>query len=311
MKNIPPQWNTILDMAKWQSLQNTLANATKLAIITVDYKGDPVSQHSNCHPFCAAVRNNPELLKKCKKCDSRGGIEAVQINKPYIYLCHYGIIDIAIPLIVNNHYFGAVMAGQVRLMESETSYPLEQIVTATNIQNDKNLFDLYHSFPVLTAQELEAGSLMLFELCNYIIGEALKHHTEIESQVLIPESTKDSSSELLVASYSPKITVLRPFFEFLSQNANTYITSQEAAKLCNLSISYFSRLFSKETGSNYAFYMSHLKINQAKHLLETTELPIVQISDLLGFGDPSYFIRIFKKHERLTPALYRNFYKKR
>ncbi|WP_252233382.1 PocR ligand-binding domain-containing protein, partial [Clostridium sp. DSM 1985] len=79
--------NKVIDLEKWVNLQESLAVVTKVAIIIVDYKGNPITKHSGCHRFCKAVRANPELVKYCQKCDSRGGLEAVRLNEPYIYLC--------------------------------------------------------------------------------------------------------------------------------------------------------------------------------------------------------------------------------
>ncbi|MNE45002.1 HTH-type transcriptional regulator YesS [compost metagenome] len=80
------------------------------------------------------------------------------------------------------------------------------------------------------------------------------------------------------------------------------------AKLCHISTSYFSRIFIKETGENFSVFTPRLKIEWAKQLLETTDEPINQISDQLGFCDAGYFIKTFKKFENLTPAVYRSWY---
>ncbi|MDU4588241.1 PocR ligand-binding domain-containing protein, partial [Clostridium sp.] len=101
----------LIDLEKWEDLQETIASVTNVAIIIVDYKGNPVTKHSGCHRFCKEIRANPELVKYCQKCDSRGGLEAVRLNEPYIYLCHYNIIDIAIPIMIDGKYIGAIMAG--------------------------------------------------------------------------------------------------------------------------------------------------------------------------------------------------------
>ena len=68
----------ILDLEKWEKLQESLALSTRLAIILVDYKGRPVTKHSQVQPFCQLVRHSPELSKLCEKCDARGGLEAVR-----------------------------------------------------------------------------------------------------------------------------------------------------------------------------------------------------------------------------------------
>ena len=113
--NNPYMLDKILNIEKWQKLQDSLALITGLAIITVDYKGVPITRHSSRRDFCGHIRNNPSLFKLCQKCDSRGGLEAVRISSPYIYKCHCGIVDIAIPIIVDNQYIGAIMAGEVKI----------------------------------------------------------------------------------------------------------------------------------------------------------------------------------------------------
>ena len=123
----------ILDISKWQALQDSLAQVTGMAIITVDYKGIPITAHSMCTPFCEKVRSNTHLLKRCQRCDSRGGLEAVQINRPYIYKCHYNIIDIAIPITVSDKYVGALMAGQIRTGDEELPEELEQILQSLSL----------------------------------------------------------------------------------------------------------------------------------------------------------------------------------
>ena len=69
----------ILDLEKWEKLQESLALSTRLAIILVDYKGRPVTKHSQVQPFCQLVRHSPELSKLCEKCDARGGLALVSL----------------------------------------------------------------------------------------------------------------------------------------------------------------------------------------------------------------------------------------
>lgn len=83
------------------------------------------------------------------------------------------------------------------------------------------------------------------------------------------------------------------------------------AKVCHISQSYFSRLFSKEMGQSFSNYISKLKIKWAKDILEESDMSISQISDELGFNEPGYFIKIFKKYERVTPSLYRKYCKRK
>ncbi len=64
-----------LDLKKWKRLQDSLATVTKLAILTVDYKGIPVTSHSSCQTFCQNVRDDPELLPFCQNVIPAAGLK--------------------------------------------------------------------------------------------------------------------------------------------------------------------------------------------------------------------------------------------
>ncbi|WP_438348494.1 PocR ligand-binding domain-containing protein [Paenibacillus sp. FA6] len=329
----------IIDLEKWHKLQDSLALVTKMAIITVDYKGTPVTEHSYCQPFCQGVRKDSVLSPYCQTCDARGGLEAVRLNKPYIYMCHFNIIDIAIPIIIDNQYIGAIMAGQIKLRDTDT--PLEQIVTrpASPETDDKfkALEEDYLSLPTLSYEEVSTIADMLFHLCNYIVEEAIHKNstidmykkalsmdranpsldsistsdrnyrniqaiqTELSSTLLDNKIKKFTSNE--IRSTNP---LLQPAFDYIYHHKNDSISLSDMAKRCHISPSYFSRIFIKETGENFSVFIPRLKMEWAKQLLETTDQPIHQISDELGFCDAGYFIKTFKKFATLTPAVYRN-----
>ncbi len=69
---------------------------------------------------------------------------------------------------------------------------------------------------------------------------------------------------------------------------------------------YASKLFKKETGRSFKNYIIDKRIEVAKNLLTTTELPINTVADNVGYGNYSYFTRLFKKVTNMTPAEYRN-----
>jgi len=324
----------ILNLIKWQDLQDSLADATQLAIITIDYKGKPISAHSKCTPFCQKIRDNADLARMCQKCDSRAGLEAVRHNRPYIYLCHYNIIDIAIPITSDDKYIGAIMAGQVKPSFSGTIPDLEQVLyspaSLRALQESQELKLLYREIPTLDYEVILRTSDMLFKLCNYIIEEATAKNLIVTmynslismAQTALPNSPVPNSMPLVKSTLAktltpvhtssipfsgPKNTKLLPALEYMYNNTHLMVSLEKAAQLCHLSPGYFSRSFTKEFGTNYTAYTTRLKIEWAKELLTNTDLPVTQISDQLGFSDPGYFTKIFKKQEYLTPSLYRKY----
>jgi len=67
----------------------------------------------------------------------------------------------------------------------------------------------------------------------------------------------------------------------------------------------FMRRFAKATGFSPVDYVQNLRIEEAKQLLETTLAPIDDVSAEVGYEDPSYFRRLFKRKAGISPAKYR------
>lgn len=330
---------TILDLQKWQSVQDAIARATKMAIITVDYRGRPVTEHSCCHPFCQSVRADERLSSYCQKCDARGGLEAVRQNAPYIYYCHFGIIDIAVPIMVAEKYIGAIMVGQVRLHGREGNH-LEQIA---RLPEDLREFStekwqrLYAAIPLLSFAEVNVVAEMLYHLSSYIVEQALEKSliTELYQKNLRGNAPSLDFSDVISGYQAGSIEqarrvmnnsllnqylqgtaqdelcpnpILQPVLTHLHAHKGENLPLKRAAALCHLSSSYFSRLFAREMGQSYSVFVSRLKIEWGKRLLLETDRSISQISEELGFSEPSYFIKTFRRFESTTPALFRKYY---
>lgn len=69
--------------------------------------------------------------------------------------------------------------------------------------------------------------------------------------------------------------------------------------------SYLSVLFQQETGKSFSQYLTEVRLQKAKELLETTMLPTRKIAELAGYNDRNYFAAVFSKHEGQTPMQYR------
>jgi transcriptional regulator GlxA family with amidase domain len=68
------------------------------------------------------------------------------------------------------------------------------------------------------------------------------------------------------------------------------------------------RRFKAATGSSLIEYLQNLRVEEAKRLLEGTELPIEDISEQSGYADTSFFRRLFKRLTGLTPSKYRRMF---
>ncbi len=98
---------------------------------------------------------------------------------------------------------------------------------------------------------------------------------------------------------------IAPALSSINSDCTSKLGVDDYAKMCNLSTSYFTHLFTKITGFSPMEYKQLQRINIAKNLLSTTNLSIKEISTVIGFKDPLYFGRCFKQSTGQTPSGYR------
>ena len=93
--------------------------------------------------------------------------------------------------------------------------------------------------------------------------------------------------------------------QYIDQNNVYEITLQSLAEKFNYNTSYFSELFKARVGKTFVQYISEVRMKQACHLLETTDLGLSDIAELTGFSNASYFSSRFKKSFNISPSEYR------
>lgn len=95
--------------------------------------------------------------------------------------------------------------------------------------------------------------------------------------------------------------------EAISYIENKYvedITLEDVAAYVGITPQHFSKVFKEETGYNYIEWVSKLRIDLAKRYLSAGEKNIREICYMVGYRDPNYFSRIFKKIVGKTPTEY-------
>lgn len=98
---------------------------------------------------------------------------------------------------------------------------------------------------------------------------------------------------------------LEPTLTFLHRNIHRNLSLAEMAEHAGLSVSHFSFLFKQQTGYSPVDYFIHVKMQSACALLSLQPKSINEIAYELGYDDPYYFSRIFKKVVGVPPHHYR------
>ena len=93
---------------------------------------------------------------------------------------------------------------------------------------------------------------------------------------------------------------------YIRRNAGTQLSMAEVAREFYYSPTYFSRLFREKTGKTFMAYVTECRMALAESLLrESPELAVLEIAGRVGYSDPNYFAKVFRREMGYTPSDYR------
>lgn len=96
--------------------------------------------------------------------------------------------------------------------------------------------------------------------------------------------------------------------QYVQKHYDQPITLEDVCEVVGFSASYFSTLFKKETGEGFARYLTRVRMERAKELLQQTNLPVSEVCTRVGYSDLKHFTQNFKKETNLNPGQYRKLY---
>lgn len=113
--------------------------------------------------------------------------------------------------------------------------------------------------------------------------------------------------ELLVqkktSPHSPSYHLIAPAMDYLHAHfADSALTIEQLYRLCNLSDTYFRRIFFAEYKTTPLKYINTLRVDYAEELLQTGFYTVSSVSQRAGFSDPKYFSTAFKKIKGYSPS---------
>lgn len=233
------------------------------------------------------LKDIESIVCVAEACNGREAIEYNREFNPDII-----IMDIKMPGI------NGIKASEI--IKAENSEKVIVIITAYDD------FDLVRKALVLGVNDYILKPVRASELINVmnniIVNLKINNDEALQKSDKVKEIIESESEKEYIESKSP----IQHALEYIDKNLNENTNLEKIAGICSLSSCYFSKLFKKEVGMNFVAYVNNLKINKAKEVLKSTDIPILNIALDLGFEDCGYFIRVFKKIEGVTPKKYRN-----
>jgi len=98
---------------------------------------------------------------------------------------------------------------------------------------------------------------------------------------------------------------LRPVINYIDEHFKEKIYIEELSDMINVSPDYFTKMFKESIGKTPIDYINGMRVNCAMELLCTSDMPMSDIADSIGFCNPNYFHKIFKQYMVTSPLAYR------
>ena len=88
--------------------------------------------------------------------------------------------------------------------------------------------------------------------------------------------------------------------QYVQEHYSQSITLEDVCAATGFSVSYFSALFKKESGEGFSKYLTGVRMEHAKELLQESSLPVTEVCARVGYSDLKHFTQIFKKYTSLS-----------
>ncbi len=122
---------------------------------------------------------------------------------------------------------------------------------------------------------------------------------------LIIKIFRDVEKQGIIELTTEKKDAVKQAIKYIEENYNMKLYVDDIASKVFFNGDYFRKIFKKETGESITSFQQKLRINEACRLLSTTEKPIKDICEIVGYSDMKAFYKVFKKVIGKTPNEYR------
>jgi two-component system, response regulator YesN len=170
----------------------------------------------------------------------------------------------------------------------------------------KRLRNFYHDFQQMIYYTLKQKGIQAHVIFNdnesiNKLNSACKSVKDLMEWISHSMARVEQYSE----SNSKSESVLEKVIKYITANIDQNISREDITNEVFLNPDYLSRIFKKETGFSISEYLVNERMNLSKELLEKTDMSVSSVATYVGYSNFSYFSKLFKKNQGVTPVEYR------
>lgn len=231
--------------------------------------------------FCTKAKTLKGGLNRCLLCRKLTEKKIYQTKKPFAGTCIFGLTEIVYPVFRGSELLCVLYLGNLTDDTKLLAKKVKKICEQLQVSPDSIL-----------------AAIPTVQSCNnihfyYQLAEAIASYICLLSTQECPKSSEN---------YHPAVLST---INYIQHSFHRNIHLDYIACNHNLNTKYLGRLFFNQTGQSVRNYLNYVRIRHAKQLLSETNAQIIEIALDCGFNNVTYFNRIFKSFEKITPGEYR------
>ncbi|QGQ94452.1 response regulator [Paenibacillus psychroresistens] len=165
--------------------------------------------------------------------------------------------------------------------------------------------DLLYNHTYHLNQRIKIDKNVIFNSTDHFLQEIFEIHDRLELINWVKQFVSNLIDQLLLKKEADSNPLINRVLNYMESHYATDISLKMLSAHFNVNTAYLGQLFKMEVGGMFTNYLNQLRINKAKDLLLTTELPASEIALQVGYTNANYFYNIFKKLTGQYPTKYK------
>jgi AraC-like DNA-binding protein len=250
----------------------------RIAFFSPEGKELMVGLERPCNEFCTIIREAMHKKNKCLFLDTEKRKEALSLKGLYTWSCYAGMIETIFPIFYNGVHLGFFLMGQYRGQRKIDQALLQEYKELCG--SPEELVIAYLKTPSFTDEEIRNMQHFFRLIVDYIISQNM---ITLKSNFVVEKILTE-----------------------IKQHPEESLTLEDASRLVGKSMSSISHIFSDLLHTSFKQTLIEIKMEKAEeYMMSDPNLSIREIAFKLGYEDPYYFSRLYKKHRKVPPSKFR------
>ncbi|MDE5966502.1 MAG: PocR ligand-binding domain-containing protein [Lachnospiraceae bacterium] len=191
-----PQLIDLIDVQILQQIQDAFSEFTGMAALITDEEGRPITKGSGFCDFCLHYTRKSEIgNKRCEECDKQGAFLTLNEGKPVVYQCHAGLVDYAVPIIVEDWVIGCFIGGQI------STKPIDMMQIRKTAQelglDEEEYVEAASRITMLGEDKANRAAEFLYTLSKVISSMAYRSNNDLKKSWRLEQAAKSQAAFLI------------------------------------------------------------------------------------------------------------------